>query len=143
MIQVDFYILHTLGGQERERLACRLADKAWHQGYRIYIQTLSHTHAKQLDDMLWTFKDISFVPHEIYPDTWSSAPISIGYDTAQVCEGMEVLINLTDIVPPFFAQFQRIAELVANKPNAREAGRERYRFYQKHDNILRVHNIYR
>lgn len=144
MPQIDFYILHTTVRRERDRLACQLVDKAWHQGYRTYIHTHSLIQAKQLDDLLWTFKDTSFLPHDIYPDVLSStAPIRIGY-TDQLCEQMEVLINLTATVPPLFARVKRIAEIVEDTPIAREAGRDRYRCYQQAaDNILKVHEIYR
>jgi DNA polymerase-3 subunit chi len=144
MPQIDFYILHTTIRQERDRLACQLVDKAWHQGYRIYIHTHSLIQAKQLDDLLWTFKDTSFLPHDIYPEVLSStAPIRIGY-TDQLCEQMEVLINLTATVPPFFALVKRIAEIVDDTPIARETGRDRYRCYQKTaDNVLKIHEIYR
>ncbi len=144
MPQIDFYILHTPVRLERDRLACRLVDKAWHQGYRVYIHTPSLIQAKQLDDLLWTFKDTSFLPHDIYPDVLSSsAPIRIGY-TDQLCETMEVLVNLTVTVPAFFAQAKRIAEIVDDTAMARETGRDRYRFYQKTvDNVLKVHEIYR
>jgi DNA polymerase-3 subunit chi len=144
MLQIDFYILHTHNRQERDRLACQLVDKAWHQGYRIHIQTDSLIQAQQLDDRLWTFKDISFLPHDIYPDVLpSTAPIRIGY-TEQLCEGMEVLINLTTTVPSFFAQVKRIAEIVDETPMAREAGRKRYRYYQSVvDKVLKVHKIHR
>lgn len=144
MLQIDFYILHTPIRQEKDRLACQLVDKAWHQGYHVYIQTDSLLQAKQLDDRLWTFKDTSFLPHDIYPEVLSSiAPIRIGY-TDQLCEGMEVLINLTATVPPFFAQVKRIAEIVDDTPIAREAGRNRYRYYQQVVNkVLKVHEIHR
>lgn len=141
MPQVDFYILHTQSRQEKDRLACQLVDKAWHQGYRIYIHT-DFISVKRLDMMLWTFKEESFLPHDIYPDVSSSAPIRIGY-TEQVCDGMEVLINLTETVPPFFEQFKRIVEIVDDTPFARETGRGRYRFYRERGLELRVHNINR
>lgn len=142
MEQVDFYILHTHYKQEKERFACQLTNKAWHQGYRIYIHTGNIASAQQLDTMLWTFKKESFLPHDIYPDMLSSAPIRIGY-TEQICEDMEVLINLTETVPPFFEQFKRIVEIVDDTPPAREAGRTRYRFFKEKSCTLKVHDIKR
>ncbi|HAI69826.1 MAG TPA: DNA polymerase III subunit chi [Gammaproteobacteria bacterium] len=143
MPQVDFYILHTIRlRQEKNRLACQLADKAWHQGYPIYIQTNSIIDAEKFDKLLWVFKEDSFLPHDIYPDISSTAPIRIGY-SAEICPDMEVLINLTETVPPFFEQFKRIAEIVDDTPIAREAGRTRYRFYQERKALLKVHKINR
>jgi DNA polymerase III subunit chi len=92
---------------------------------------------------LWTFKEESFLPHDIYPNVpHSLAPIRIGY-TPQVCQGMDVLINLTGTVPSFFEQFKRIVEIVDDTPFARQAGRGRYRFYRERGLELRVHNITR
>ncbi|MDM8558498.1 DNA polymerase III subunit chi [Candidatus Parabeggiatoa sp. HSG14] len=143
MPQIDFYILHIKHNrQEKERFVCQLTDKAWHQGYRIYIQTGFISFARHLDAMLWTFKEESFLPHDIYPDVSSSAPIRIGY-TAQFCEGMDVLVNMTETVPPFFEGFKRIADIVDDTPQAKEAGRARYRFYKERGYTLKVHEINR
>jgi len=143
MHQIDFYILHTrLIRQEKERLACQLVDKAWHQDYHVYVHTDTQVSAQRLDMTLWTFKKESFLPHDIYPDVLSSAPIQIGY-TEKVCEGMNVLINLTLSIPTFFEQFERIVEIVDDMPEARQAGRARYRFYKEKDYVLKVHDINR
>jgi DNA polymerase-3 subunit chi len=138
MSPVDFYILQNNSRQASDRFVCLLANKVWHQGYSVYIQCDSFARAKQLDVMLWTFKEESFLPHDIYPDVSSIASIRIGY-TEQVCEGMDVLINLSKTVPTFFEQFKRIADIVEN--SLRESGRNRYRFYKDRNYELRVHEI--
>jgi len=142
MRQVDFYLLHTHYRQEKERFTCQLTNKVWHQGYRIYIHTDAMDPAQRLDRMLWIFNKESFLPHDIYPDGSSSAPIRIGY-TEAICEGMDVLINLTENVPPFFEAFERIAEIVDDTEPARQAGRTRYRLYKEKGFMLKVHNINR
>ncbi|MDM8565057.1 DNA polymerase III subunit chi [Candidatus Halobeggiatoa sp. HSG11] len=141
MIQVDFYILKTNIRQRKERLACQIADKAWHQNYQIYVHSESQMAAEQLDMMMWVFKEESFLPHDVYySNTSSIAPIQIGY-TNQACKDMEVLINMSKVIPPFFEQFQRIAEIVDNNNIEREAGRNRYRFYKEQNYNLKVHEI--
>jgi len=142
MSPIDFYILHTNSRQASDRFICQLADKVWHQGYRVYIQCDSFARAERLDVMLWTFKEESFLPHDIYPDASSLAPIRIGY-TEQVCENMEVLINLSETVPAFFEPFKRIADIVEDSPSLRESGRNRYRFYKNKNYELKVHDINR
>jgi DNA polymerase-3 subunit chi len=143
MPQVDFYILHTQGKLEKERFACRLIDKVWHQGFRIFVQTDSFEQAKQLDDFLWTFKQDSFIPHTLYSEAQKTpAPIYLGYDE-QFDVNSDVLLNLAESVPSFFDKFQRIAECVGNTSAAREAGRTRYRFYKESANELKSHDIYR
>lgn len=139
MPQVDFYILHTLARQEKERFACQLTDKAWRQGYRIYLQTDSLNEAKQLDDLLWTFKQDSFIPHDIYPEM-AHAPVLIGYQLEYPQE-MDLLINLTEKKLPDYQQFKRIAEIV--EETNRESGRTRYRLYREEGCHLLSHDIYR
>jgi len=138
---VDFYILHSRVWQAKEHLACQLADKAWHQNYRIYIHTDSITTAQRLDVNLWAFNAESFLPHDIFhPPNSLQTPIQIGY-SSQKCENANVLINLTESVPPFFEQFERIADIVGD--TGREAGRNRYRFYRDRNHVLRVHQLNR
>jgi DNA polymerase-3 subunit chi len=137
---VNFYILHTSDWQAKNYLACQLAEKAWKQGYRIYIHTASLTEAQHLDMLLWTFKQESFVPHDM--DISSSAPIHIGYGE-EVAENMEVLINLTEVVPAFITKFKRIADIVDDIEPAREAGRIRYRLYKQQGYELKTHHINR
>ena len=145
MNSIDFYILHTSSMQASDHFVCQLANKVWHQGYRVYIQCDSFERAERLNVKLWTFKDESFLPHDIYPNTSAIAdsPILIGYNKEQVCNGMEVLINLSEIVPAFFEQFKRIADIVEDSPVLREKGRNRYRFYKNKNYELKVHNINR
>jgi len=66
MGRVDFYILEQADAQARLKLACRLAEKAWSQSQRVLLLTSGDADAQALDEMLWTFRDRSFVPHEIY-----------------------------------------------------------------------------
>ena len=147
MPQVNFYILHhTQINNDRDRFACQLTDKVWHQGYQVYIHTISIVQAKRLDDFLWTFQTERFLPHDLYPDEPASiAPIRIGYDPPQqTCPNFPVLINLTEAIPETFVhQFQRIAEIVMDTPTARQAGRQRYCFYRDHGFELKTHDISR
>jgi DNA polymerase-3 subunit chi len=141
MPQVDFYILQTTNPLERERLACKLAEKAWQQNYRVFIYAESSTHAQQLDNLLWTFRQDSFVPHEILIDSVQpTMPIYIGYGS-QIATEMTALINLTDTVPDLFFQYQRIAEIVENTETAKSLGRERYRFYRDKGLELKKHEM--
>jgi len=146
--QIDFYILHNphVTTRETERFVCQLVDKIWHQGYRIYIHTDSLPRAKLLDEILWTFKQDSFIPHDIYDVEedvdMMSVPVWIGFNN-KVCEQTDVLINLTTEIPEKVDNFQRIAEIVDDSNNDRQKGRERYRLYRDKDYTLKTHDIRR
>ncbi len=141
MTRIDFYVLDDGGGDARLRLACRLAEKAFRQGHSVYVHADSDVLVQQLDELLWTFRDESFLPHEINrgPDTYP-APIQIGnVDDPQVDPDM--LINLAADVPSFFGRFKRMAELVDADPDVRTASRERFRYYKERGYPLQTHRV--
>lgn len=138
MTKVDFYILAS---GSREQTACKLIEKAYKLGHRIYIHTESKQQAKHVDELLWTFRDGSFVPHEQYqPGATSESPIQIGCHDSPETES-EVLINLANEVPLFFSRFLRVAELVGSEPISKTQGRDRFRFYRDRGYPLDTHDI--
>jgi DNA polymerase-3 subunit chi len=141
MTQVDFYILKDSQPQAQPLFTCRLTEKAYKQGHRVYIHSDSGTQLKQLDDLMWTFRAGSFLPHAIYAGGDAAGqPILLGQDVEP--EGSDdVLINLSGKVPPFFSRFSRVVEPVAAEDSARAAARERYRFYQDRGYTLNTHKL--
>jgi DNA polymerase-3 subunit chi len=130
MARVDFYILEQADAQARLRLACRLAEKAWLQSQKVLLLTSASAEAQALDEMLWTFRDRSFVPHEIYsPGQTQRASVLIS-DRSQIPGEADVLINLCEDVPEGFERFARVVEPVDGDPERRKAGRARFRFYR-------------
>jgi DNA polymerase-3 subunit chi len=141
MTQVDFYVLGERSRSNRFLLACRLADKAWQQGRRIYIHTDSESDARNLDRLLWTFRQGSFLPHGLSAkDDPELNPVLIGHGT-DAGEEHDVLINLATEVPGFFSRFDRVAEVIDNSAEVRNAGRERFRFYRDRGYPLNSHEI--
>lgn len=138
MTKVDFYILES---GSREHTACKLIEKAFTLGHRIYIHTDSEEQAKQIDDMLWTFRAGSFIPHQRYlPAAEPHSPVQIGSQESPDID-YDVLVNLASDVPLFFSRFQRVAELVDSNDENRAKGRERFRFYKDRGYPLDTHNL--
>ena len=140
MTRVDFHVLPADGKVEADRWACRLAAKAWKQGHRVYIQAASDTHAARIDDLLWTFRDISFLPHCFIDARTDDMRVFIGHGEQQPDEH-EVMINLAHPVPSFFSRFERVLEIVPAEDEPRRCARERYRFYQERGYTLTSHTI--
>ena len=65
MSQADFYIMKEAEDEQRFLIACRLTEKAMAQGLKVYIHTASEQSAQDMDDLLWSFKPESFIPHTI------------------------------------------------------------------------------
>ncbi|MCG6898760.1 MAG: DNA polymerase III subunit chi [Gammaproteobacteria bacterium] len=141
MTRVDFYILQDSRVDARQQFTCKLTEKAYKQGHRVYINTASEQQLKQLDELLWTFRDGSFLPHECYhPGAAGDQPILLGHaiepDTPN-----DVLVNLADDIPAFFSRFNRVAELVGGDDAQRQSARDRYRFYKDRGYTLKTHKL--
>ncbi len=141
MTRVDFYILPDNSSRGLELFACRLAEKAFSQGLKIYINTQSDQQTQSLNSLLWTFKQESFLPHEIaVKDSNTEAPIMLGHDLEPE-QSFGLLINLDNKVPLYFSQFERLAELVNQDPQVKKDGRERFRFYKEREYQINSHDM--
>jgi len=139
MSRVDFYVLPE--NTNTDRFACIMIGKAWSKGNQIYVHTTSMAEAAQIDDLLWIFRDISFIPHAVMEeDGQVESPIVIGcQDTSP--EGKQVMVNLTSAVPSFAMAFTRIIEFVAGDQARRQQARMRYRHYRDLGCDIHNHSI--
>ena len=145
MTRIDFYILED-DGSNREQFACRIAEKAYRLGHGVYIHTRDSSQAARLDELLWTFKQGSFIPHALEdhaPDP--DAAVLIGHkaelDTSSHAKDREVLINLAQEIPLFFTAFARVAEVIDQNTDNKTKGRERYKFYRDRGYSMQTHTI--
>lgn len=140
MTRVDFHILPASGKIDPDRWACKLTAKAWRQGHRVYLQAASQAQALQLDELLWTFRDISFLPHCLAAEPSDTVRVTVGYGDAAPPEN-EVMINLAHPVPSFFSRFERVLEIAPAHEEGRSQARERYRYYQERGYQVTSHTI--
>lgn len=132
MTRISFYILKSSELEQRQAFACRLVEKAYHQGKQIYIHTEDAEQSAALDEALWAIRPDSFVPHEqLQTDGDNSSPILIGHGDATPPRLMNVLVNMTASQPLFFSQFERVAEVIDDNAPIKQAGRERFQFYKQ------------
>lgn len=141
MTRVDFYSLPEKSGGDRFLLTCRLVERIYGEGRRIFIHLPDSEQAHHLDRLLWTFRQQSFLPHGLAKDTDRElTPILIDQD-GEAGEENQVLINLGLSVPTFFGRFERLCEPVDHDVNVREAGRKRYAYYRDRGYPLHHHEI--
>ena len=142
--QVDFYVRPEASPDALETFACRLVETVWQRGHRVLVLAASDTAARRLDDLLWTFRDESFVPHRRVGAEDRGAPAPVGEPVVVSTPGawsgeLDVLVNLTPSVPEEADRAARIVEIVPAGDGARAAGRERYRDYRSRGFELRTH----
>ena len=141
-LRVDFYVLEESSASGRLKLACRLAEKAY---LAAQVALVWHTDAEELrtfDEMLWTFMDGSFVPHEMLTAGASSSesPVILSVGTAPEVQ-VDIIINLAPSVPGCLAQTRRVAEIIDGEDSRRRAGRARFKAYRDLGVQPASHNI--
>ncbi|MBS0359181.1 MAG: DNA polymerase III subunit chi [Proteobacteria bacterium] len=141
MPKIDFYLLNDSKPSALYLFACRLVEKAYLHKHATYIAVASQPIAEQLDNLLWTFKDNSFIPHQIFnPSQTQVAPIQISTHN-QAPAHCDLLLNLTSEIPEFHREFNRIIEIVPNDDAWKAQSRNHFKFYREQGYEIQTHPI--
>lgn len=141
MTRIDFYILPSTEPEERWMFACRLIEKAYKKGHRLYIHTENEQATAAMDDALWRFRDDSFIPHNRI-DQVAETPVAIEIGHNQdPQQHHDILINLAQQTPKFFSRFHRVAEVVIQQPEILAATRKSFSFYRDRGYPLNTHDM--
>jgi DNA polymerase-3 subunit chi len=94
-LRVDFYVTEDTAASARLRLACRLAEKAYLANQTVLLWHTDPEELKALDELLWTFMDGSFVPHDVLGGaaSGSEAPVLLSAGVEPPME-VDIIINL-------------------------------------------------
>ncbi len=138
MTEIKFYVGRSDNLKSRLLLACQLTQKALDHNLHVYIHTDSPETVEQLDDLLWTWNEDSFIPHGLARD--EGVKVVLGYDYEPI-EQCDYLINLSNGRPTFFGRFERMAEILDQDQEILTKGRDRYRFYQDRGYKLDYHKL--
>lgn len=129
MTQIDFYVLPEATSDARWLFACRLIDKVHRMGVRTLVALDTEAEARQFDELLWTFKPESFIPHQLINGGKPAAvEITFNNDTG---DHQGLLLNLSQTIPPYFSRFERLSEVVIQETQSLQTSRERFSFYKQ------------
>ena len=130
MPDASFYILPTKSEHERFLFACKLIEKAYRCGQFCYVYMDSAQQSQQLDNQLWTFRENSFIPHEIYKDKSPAHHQTVLIGTQAAPEKWQKLIfNLSSKYPTNLSYTERVLEIIDNNEASKQTGRQRFRQY--------------
>ena len=141
--KVDFYVLSASDRRSRLTTVCRLVEKAYEQGLRVAVRTSAPAETVEVDELMWTFSDRSFVPHGVWPadpDFATATPVLIS-SGALPDSHRDVLVNLGADLPADFATFSRVCEVVAGDEDAKRQARLRWRGYKDAGLAPENHNL--
>jgi DNA polymerase-3 subunit chi len=145
MTESVFYILNSSQPRERYIVACKITEKAYKLGKHVFILTNTTEESQALDNLLWSFKQGSFIPHEIVDNTQQQTieplPNSVLIGASTSTTSATVLINLSTELPDNMDRFERIVEIIDQDVQIKQAGRQRYKAYQSNNFQLKTHNL--
>jgi len=137
MAAIDFYTLPEGSRTPRLKASCQLVEKAFLEGERVLVWLQDESQQSAFDDLLWTFGDRAFVPHEpLAADPGASeAPVQLfsgaSLPPAVNSGGFSTLVTLREEASADALAFGRVVEVVDADPAVRTAGRARFRFYRE------------
>jgi DNA polymerase-3 subunit chi len=146
MPDISFYLLSSEATQERYLFACKLVEKAYRSGCFCYVLTDSAEQSRIIDDLLWTFRAGSFIPHQLYtgvmPDRGNIILIGTLPAPSPTPENQhKTIVNLSAHCPENLAQTDRVLEILDNSETTKAAGRNRYRQYQQAGMAVMTHKM--
>jgi len=134
--RIDFYRY----APDKQHYACRLAAKA-SRSNKVIVYSPDPEALDRFDKALWTFQATGFVPHvRLESPLAAETPIVLA-TSGEALPHHDVLLNLANEWPPFFATFDRVLEIVGADEGDKELARARYAFYQKRGYDIRVNDI--
>lgn len=139
MTQVDFYVLPEATSDARWLFACRLIDKVHRLGMRTLVVMDNEADARQFDELLWTFKPESFIPHQLI-NAGKPAPVEITF-TQDAGDHQGLLLNLSKSIPPYFSRCDRLSEIVIQDAESLQISRERFSFYKQRGYPIETHKL--
>ncbi len=139
MTRVGFYVVQAAEAGQRLEVAARLAAKAFAAGHHIYINAVDRDQAAALDELLWSYRPDSFLPHALAGEEFSDR-IAIGWGQ-DPGEHSDLLINLQLEIPAFFSRFGRVAEVVTQDEQSLAALRRSWTFYRDRGYQLEKHDL--
>jgi len=130
--RADFYVLEGSDARARWRFACQEIEKAFLAEERVLVWLDNDADLATFDDLLWTFADRSFIPHEPLGPTssWDETPVLLSA-TATPEPAPQVIVNLAAGVPPGAQQATRVVEIIDADAGRRQAGRLRFKQYRE------------
>jgi len=131
-IKVVFIILSSA---IKSRIVCDLAEKCYQDGKRLIIYSEKAEGGKNLDQLLWTWKQQSFIPHQ-YVDILSERKAEPVVLTTEIAftDGYDSIILFDPLPVGQLQSFDLIIDFAEKYDMpALTASRERYKTYRSNN----------
>jgi DNA polymerase-3 subunit chi len=121
-------------------LACELAARACAGGRQVALRLADEGAAQRVDQLLWSFDQLAFVPHvTVNHPLAAETPVVIGLaGGAMPWPARDLLFNLATDIPPDFADFHTVVEIIGRDEASRLPARARWMHYKQAGHPLKA-----
>jgi DNA polymerase-3 subunit chi len=110
-----------------EMRACEIAEENYAQGRKVQIIVVDQEQAERLDDLLWTFKPDSFVPHGLWAGSPDEPEQPVVITTRmEAVKDMDSLLMMGYTEVDLVSQFSHVFHLVVTDNQERLDNSRRY-----------------
>ncbi|AGF49879.1 DNA polymerase III subunit chi [Candidatus Kinetoplastibacterium blastocrithidii TCC012E] len=120
---------------------CQIINGYYLNKRRVVVYSNEYDILCKLNIMLWTFKDVSFIPHSFYQkkNNCEEEYIIISdylSQTSHIKNNEMLLVNMSNILPLCYNDFDCVVEIVTEDEQERSEARSRWRTYKNDGHIL-------
>lgn len=138
MSSVDFY---EVKAPRWELVLCRHVETAYEAGERVYVRCSSEALARHVDELLWTFREDSFVPHGLWPGAGElKDPVAVGWHPGNPNRASRLVLAGAG-EPDELSRYERATDFVPVADAALTgAARARYRAFRGRGHEVAFHS---
>ena len=136
MTNIRFYS----NAEDRVQAAAAWVAASW-RTQPILVFAPDNDVAERLDRVLWTQPALGFLPHcRADSPLAAETPVLIA-NSLDALPNDRCLLNLSNEIPPGYARFEQLVEIVSTADDDRLPARERFRFYRERGYALENRNV--
>lgn len=137
-MQINF----IFGVSNKMNAVCHVINRYYLLRRNVAVYSNEHNTLCELDIMLWTFKDVSFIPHSFYKmeNNFNEEFITITRNISKIknIKNKEMLlINISNTIPLCYNKFEGVVEIVSENEQERYEARSRWRIYKEDGHVLK------
>lgn len=134
MLEINF----VYGINNKLLEACKIINFLYLKKFRIVILFDENNLLDEFDNYLWSFSDISFIPHIVLSDNFNKKiPIILTNDVSklsivkEISKNYPVILNLSEYAYDNLNSYQKLFEIVTKKQADIFNARKKWREYRK------------
>ena len=138
-----FYILSK---QDDINLSvCKIIKKYYNDGHKIIVKSNDQGFIDNINKLLWTFEQLTFIPHSTNIEYDSATPVLLyknNYKNDSIIEkDYNVILNIDIALDVTNNDHEIIIEIVGHDENKKAMSREKYLYYKKNNLDVRHENL--